>query len=107
MIGDLPGARTRLHTQDRRATGNPVYNGASNAATFGAVDPSGYVERERRSQLAKSILTGGQQPAAGQQGAGPAAGVDPSQLVGQTASGVDPGQVIRMLAARMTGRGRR
>jgi hypothetical protein len=102
MIGDLPGGKRLLHTQDRRSTGNPVYNGASNAATFGTVDPTGYADRERRSGLAKSILQGG----LGQ--SGPAAGgVDPSQLVGETASSTDPQQVIRMLAARMAAARRR
>jgi hypothetical protein len=96
MIGDAPGAKRLLHTQDRRTTGNPVYNGASNAATFGAVDPTGYADRERRSGLAKSILQGG----LGRSGP-MAAGVDPSQLVGETASRTDRGQVIRMLSARM------
>lgn len=92
MIGDAPGRKRLLHTQDRRATGNPVYNGASNAATFGTVDPSGYVGRERRSQLAKSILSAG----------GPAtAGLDPSQLVGETASRMDQAETVRRLAARM------
>ena len=92
MIGDAPGRARLLHTQDRRATGNPVYRGASNAATFGTVDPSGYVSRERRSALAKSILQAG----------GPgAAGVDPSQLVGETASRMDHAETVRRLAARM------
>lgn len=92
MIGDAPGQRARLHTQDRRATGNPVYRSGSNAATIGTVDPSGYVDRERRSALARSILQAG----------GPGArGVDPSQLVGETASRLDQQEIIRRLAARM------
>ena len=98
MIGDAPGQRAKLHTQDRRSTGGPVYNGASNAATFGTVDPAGYVDRERRSGLAASISSGGQ---AGGQGA--PGGIDPSQLVGETASRLDRRQVIRMLQARMMG----
>jgi hypothetical protein len=102
MIGDAPGQRRLLHTQDRRSTGNPVYNGSSNAATFGTVDPSGYVDRERRAGLAKSILQG----QVGQQAPG-ADGQDPSLLVGETASRADPAQVIRMLQARMSGTARR
>lgn len=93
MIG--PGGK--LHEQDRLATGNPTYGGGSNAATFGTVDPTGYVERSRRSGLARSILAGGQagngkQPAAGS--------IDPAML-GETASRVDRGAVIRTLAARL------
>ena len=101
MIGDAPGQRAKLHTQDRRATGNPVYNGASNAATIGTVDPAGYVDRERRSQLAQSILRGG--VAAGATPAQPST-VDPSLLVGETASRVDRDQIVRMLSARMARR---
>ena len=97
MIGDAPGQRRRLHTQDRRATGNPVYNGASNAATFGTVDPAGYADRERRSQLARSILTRGQ---AGPTGS-PGADGDPSLLVGESAAQMDHGEIVRRLAARM------
>ena len=93
MIGDAPGQRAKLHTQDRRATGNPVYNGASNAATFGTVDPSGYVDRERRSALAKSLLARQR----GEMGQDPA---DPAQLVGETASRMDQQEIIRRLAAR-------
>jgi hypothetical protein len=98
MIGDPPGAKRLLHTQDRRSTGNPVYNGASNAATFGTVDPAGYADRERRAGLAKSILQGGLS------GSG---GVDPSQLVGETASQTDRADLIRRLSARMAQQRRR
>lgn len=83
MIGNL-------HAQDRRATGAPVYNGASNAATIGTVDPTGYVEREQRSGLAKQLRARWQP-----------AGQDPAQLVGETASRADPKVLARMLAARM------
>lgn len=102
MIGDAPGQRAKLHTQDRRATGSPVYNAASNAATIGTVDPAGYVDRERRSGLAKSILQGQLGPSTAS-----SPGVDPSQLVGETASHMDRGQLIRMLAARMQAQRRR
>jgi hypothetical protein len=98
VIGDAPGQRAKLHTQDRRATGNPVYNGASNAATMGTVDPSGYVDRERRSRLAKSILTAG---GIGGGNAVATPGVDPTQLVGETAASIPQHEIIRMLAARM------
>ena len=91
MRGDLPGRK--LHAADRLATGNPVYRGASNAATVGTVDPAGYVDRERRSKLAASLLASGER--AGQ--------VDPTQLVGETASRVDRREIIRRLHARMRG----
>jgi hypothetical protein len=97
VIGDAPGAKRLLHTQDRRSTGNPVYNGASNAATFGTVDPSGYADRERRAGLAKSILQGGLS----------AAQTDPSQLVGETASQTNRADLVRMLSARMAQQRRR
>ena len=94
MIGDAPGAKRLLHTQDRRSTGNPV----SNAATFGTVDPTGYADRERRAGLAKSILQGGLSCSGG---------VDPSQLVGETASQTDRADLIRRLSQRMTAQRRR
>ena len=101
MPGQLPGRR--LHAQDRNATGSPVYNGASNAATMGTVDPSGYVDRERRSGLAAAML--------GRPGRRPGAKGDPQMLqtqpqdVGETASRLPRRQVIRTLAARMNGQG--
>lgn len=103
MPGQMPGRR--LHAQDRQATGNPVYNGASNAATIGTVDPTGYVDRERRSGLAAAMLgkrdggRGGNATAAdGMVATSPAD-------VGQTASRVDRGAVIRRLAARLNAAG--
>lgn len=103
-----PGTPGRaLHTQDRLATGSPTYGGGSNAATFGTVDPSGYVERSRRSGLAKSILGRGDasgRGAAGAPRAPGAAGVGPSML-GETASRLDRGELIRRLAARMSAAG--
>lgn len=93
-----PVAGRKLHAQDRLATGNPVYNGASNAATFGTVDPSGYVDRERRSGLAKQLLHG-TRPRPDQAGPGSA---DPA-MVGETASRMDRGEIIRRLAVRLGG----
>lgn len=92
-----PVAGVRKHGQDRRATGNPVYRGAGPNPTSGTVDPSGYVDRERRSGLAKAILT-----PSGESGAGTSQpGVSPD-LVGETASRVDRREIIRRLARRMT-----
>lgn len=85
------------HEQDRLATGAPRYGGGSNAATIGTVDPSGYVDRERRSGLAKALLQrqrGAVQPSAG--------AVQPSQ-VGETASRMDRQEIVRRLATRMQG----
>jgi hypothetical protein len=96
MPGQMPGRR--LHAQDRQATGNPVYNGASNAATMGTVDPSGYVDRERRSGLAAAMM-GRRSGAKGQPEMLTTA---PSQ-VGETASRMDRREVIRRLAQRMSG----
>lgn len=99
MIGNL-------HAQDRLATGNPVYNASSNAATFGTVDPAGYVERGRRSGLAASILAagrpGGDPRNTGRTGGGPTI---PPHLLGQTASRVDRAEIIRRLAARLANGG--
>lgn len=109
QVGPVLGRRK--HAQDRLATGNPVYGmGGSNAATIGTVDPTGYVERGRRSGLAASLLarTKLQQPPGGDP-AGQAPGGDGqagAQLVGQTtaASPVPPGDLVRRLAARMSTR---
>lgn len=51
------------HTANTYAIGNRVYGGTGGVshATFGQVDPSGYVKREsdRRSGLAASMIHGG------------------------------------------------
>jgi hypothetical protein len=96
-----PAAGVRKHGQDRRATGNPVYRGAGPNPTSGTVDPSGYVDRERRSGLAKAVLAAGRPGASQAQPAGGGPSVDP-QLVGETASRVDRREIIRRLARRMT-----
>lgn len=44
------------HSYNRYATGNKTYEGGRPVATTGTVDPTGYVDRGRRSQLAASIL---------------------------------------------------
>lgn len=95
LPGQMPGKK--LHEQDRLATGNPVYNGASNAATMGMVDPVGYVDRERRSGLAAQMLGGRR----GRSGI-PALAVDPSE-VGQTASRMDRRELVRRLAVKLNG----
>lgn len=95
MPGPVPGRRPKA--QDRLATGSPTYGaGGSNAPTSGTVDPTGYVERSRRSGLARSILARTQTPTAG-----PALQQPGSALVGETASRTDPRAVARTLAARM------
>jgi hypothetical protein len=97
--GPVPGRRK--HAQDRLATGAPRYGlGGSNAATIGTVDPTGYVERSRRSGLARSLLSRQQGPT-GQGPAAQAPGADGSQLVGQTASRTPTPEIVRRLAARM------
>lgn len=98
MPGPVPGRRK--HAQDRLATGAPRYGlGGSNAATIGTVDPSGYVERSRRSGLARSLLA--RQAAPGTTPAGQEPGADGAQLVGQTASHTPTPEIVRRLAARM------
>lgn len=73
---------------NRYTTGNKVYGGGRSYATAGTVDPAGYVDRERRSGLAKAALhpTGG--------------GYLPEAMVGETSFHLPAHVLARIVLAR-------